>query len=198
MIEARAPWIVRAKTSRPCRSSPNQCLELGDSMLRLRSAAFGSIRVKRPGKAAIRMNRMMRKAEIQKIGRRLSSSQASSQSPRGRSPVPALLWASCSLISDPWVENAIYQVDDEVGEDVDQDEEGGDRDDHRRVQPQYVVVHQTPQTVDVEDAFGDHRTHHQGPRSSPIRVTIGMRELRSRCTPMTRRGGMPLAMAVRT
>src|SRR5213593_3207210 len=101
-IDERAPWTVRAKTSQPWTSYPNQALPLGGRMLRVSVQSSGSTPVNSPGNAAMARISTTIATDSQKTGRRRSTCHASLR------------------IADPRVEDRVEQVDDEVGDEDDQ------------------------------------------------------------------------------
>lgn len=58
-------------------------------------------------------------------------------------------------IADPWVENSVEEVNDEVSDDVDDHQHGGKRHHGRRLTLDDRLVNGTAHTVDTEDALGD-------------------------------------------
>src|SRR5690242_8120000 len=118
----------------PCRASPSWQV----------AASNGSTEVKSQGNAAMTIRTVIRAAEPMKSGRRRRSYQASVHRlatlsglgaeallPRLPCFAPRLTsGARVSLIANPWVEHGVEQVNDHVGQDVDQHQHGHDPDDH--------------------------------------------------------------------
>src|SRR5829696_9317024 len=132
----------------------------------------------------MRTKNMISAPEIQNIGRRRSSSQASVPSERAFSPlaegarVPSgppvgsvvngtteavsRPESVVSVMGDPRIQEAVEDVDDQVDQQVDQ-HQADDRPDHRgTVLRPNAAVQEVPDAVDVEDSFGDDGTAHQG------------------------------------
>src|SRR5687768_11708702 len=176
--------MVRAYTSYPWPSRPNQASADGASRALERSAVYGSVLVKSWGNTAIRTNTMISTPEIQNIGRCRSSSQASLPSERAFSPLSGVLsgasgspvapivtgttdWVSraesrlVSVMRDPRIQEAVQDVDDEV----DQEEDQHQTDDgaHHRcpVLLADAAVQEAANAIDVEHPLGNDGPAHQ-------------------------------------
>src|SRR5690242_15933955 len=74
-------------------------------------------------------------------------------------PVPAIAPSGCwgSGIADPGVEDGVQQVDEQVGHQEHQDEDGHEADHGLGVLAQDALVELVADAMDVEDALGDDR-----------------------------------------
>src|SRR5690625_100723 len=168
--------------SHPCRSKPKAWPGPGLPTLFFSSQKRGSTLVNRLGKIATMMTSRMRTEAIQNSGRRRTLCHASFHMEAGgacsstESTTPsAMSWGSakkCSWpirafagvsgIANPRVQSRVQQVHEQVGGDVHNDEQRGQRDDGGRLPPLDRLVQTATHTVDVEDTFGDDRTTHEG------------------------------------
>src|SRR5680860_57788 len=165
--------------SQPCRLNPNGCPGALVSLEWARSQYCGSVLVKSEGAIATTTKNKMSNAETMKVGLRRRSCQASDhrlrgfptssgsgESPMVRAPTATSWYAAVgcegSVISDPRVENGVEQVHEQIGEQVDDDEDGHERHDRGRFTAVDRLVERAADTVNVEDPLGHDRAAHQG------------------------------------
>src|SRR5680860_229723 len=169
--------------SQPCRLNPNGCPGAPASLEWERSQNFGSVSVNSEGTAATTTKNRMSNAEMMKVGLRRRSCQASDhrlrgfptssgsgESPMVRAPTATSWYAavgcegsgSGSDISDPRVENGVQQVHEQIGEQVDDDQDGHERHDRGCFTAVDRLVERAADTVNVEDPLGHDRAAHQG------------------------------------
>src|SRR5665648_68559 len=174
--------------SQPCRLYPNGCPGAPPLFDWPRSQNFGSVAVKSEGKTATMIRNRMSNAEMTNVGLRRRSCQASDHRLRGfptppasaptSSKVSAVKAESCegrtvfevsgmsdprfSDISDPRVENGVEKVHEQIGEQVDDDQDDYEGHDGGRFTTGDRLVERAADTVHVEDPFGHDRAAHQG------------------------------------
>src|SRR5207249_7249433 len=155
--EIRAPYRTRLRRSRPSWSVPSQCAAFGGARREARSCAsgsYGAMSVARGAPSA--KSAMIASARIVSGSRRAGTRTAASAPPRA-----AAMARSATL--DPWVEPVIGDVDDEVGDGI--DDRGEQRHaEHRRKVEAYRGCGRVPaEAWPAEDRLGKDGTREKTP-----------------------------------
>src|SRR6478735_9021302 len=191
VTEERVPKMTRAYTSQPCWVKPSGCPAAGppSELASWHASDDGSIDEKSPGKSDTATTTRIRNAEIRNSGclrrfrqasaHRLSGAWSSltlSVACRGvsaKSATKCSMWRlagaeasgravlESGVIADPRVKPGVQQVNEQVGEAVDQHQHGDNRDHRGAFAGQHGPVEAVADAGHVEDAFSDDRAAHQ-------------------------------------